>query len=146
MRCSRQGLELIKRFEGFSARPYLCPAGKLTIGYGHVIRPAEKFSDNGITEEAATALLVRDISLWEETINRLVTVTINQNQFDALVSFIHNIGARAFEKSTLLRRLNQGAMQRAAAEFSRWTYSNGCKLEGLVRRRAAESTLFSQYS
>ena len=139
MQTSEQGIALIKQCEGFSAKPYLCPAGKNTIGYGHVIRPGEYF--NIISEPDAEKLLMNDVKEPEQAINRLVTAEINQNQFDALVSFIYNVGAAAFENSTMLRLIN-AENPIASAQFDRWVYANGMPLNGLIARRAAEKALF----
>jgi len=143
MQTSEQGLALIRQSEGFSAHVYLCPAGKNTIGYGHVIADGEQYPDSGISEQDAETLLIQDVNATEQAINRLVTITINQNQFDALVAFTYNIGAGAFEKSTLLQLLNAGDSAGAAEQFSRWVYCNGTVLQGLVTRRAAERVLFT---
>jgi lysozyme len=142
MRVSEQGLELIKQFEGFSAEPYYCPGGKLTIGYGHVMTDGESSFIEKITKEHAEELLRLDTQYAENAICNLVTQPLSQNQFDALVSFIYNIGSAAFEKSTLLRLLNAGDMNGAAKQFGRWIYAAGHKLEGLVRRRVAEAEFF----
>jgi lysozyme len=142
MRISQQGIAMIKKFEGFSAHAYVCPAGKLTIGYGHAIRPSEDFTDKTIDQNEAELLLENDIHYAEQAINRLVSVPVSQNQFDALTSFIYNIGAHAFENSTLLRALNKGDFILASKQFSRWIYYNGNKISGLVVRRAAEAALF----
>lgn len=142
MHISEQGIALIRRCEGFSAEPYYCPAGKRTIGYGHVIREGEKFPEKGITEEEATDILLRDIEVIEQAIERLVNVPVSQFQFDALVAFVFNVGIYAFEKSTLLRLLNASDYKGAANEFGRWVYAGGRRLEGLVNRRAREAALF----
>lgn len=142
MQTSEQGIALIKRFEGFSAAPYFCPAGKPTIGYGHVIRQGEAFPYLGISEQQATSLLKQDLIPVENTLKKRVVYPINQCQFDALASFIYNAGIQAFEKSTLLRILNQGDVPSAAAQFNRWVYAAGKPLEGLKKRREAEKSLF----
>jgi lysozyme len=142
MQTSNAGLELIKKFEGFSATPYYCLASKLTIGYGHVILSKESFPRAGISKSEATILLKQDVSASERAINRLVTTPLLQNQFDALVSFVYNIGAQHFEKSTLLRFLNDNSMELAAKEFSRWVFAGGLMQKGLVRRRKAEKLMF----
>lgn len=144
MQTSPSGLALIKRFEGFSALPYRCPAGKMTIGYGHVIRPTDVFEQGCVTEETAETLLKQDIAYVERIITRAVLTPINPNQFDALVSLAYNIGIEAFVNSTLLRLLNEGNPEAAAAQFARWTYAGGRKLDGLVQRRAAEAALFRE--
>jgi lysozyme len=104
MRISQNGLNLIKQHEAFRAEPYLCPARKLTIGYGHVILPGEKFTS--ITLQQAEDLLRKDAALTEICINKYVKVPLTQNQFDALASFIFNVGRRNFLASTMLRKLN----------------------------------------
>lgn len=142
MRISEQGIALITRFEGFSPKPYLCPAGKPTIGYGHVIGAGERFSPYGISRKEAEALLFKDIEKAEGAVLKLVRMPLSQGQFDALVSFTYNVGQQAFGKSKLLRFINQGMPGAAAGEFSRWVYSQGRMLHGLAKRRDAESTLF----
>jgi lysozyme len=141
---SEQGLALIRQFEGFSAKPYLCPAGKPTIGYGHLIKNGDFPGE--ISKIEAEKLLKQDVMVAESAIFQLVKVELTQNQLDALVSFIYNIGTKAFEKSTLLRKINEKKPEEAAGQFSRWVYGNGRKLPGLIARRAAESKLFSEIS
>src|SRR4051812_8929453 len=123
MKISAQGLALIKEYEGFSAVPYLCPAGRKTVGYGHVICPGEEY-DGGISQDKAEILLIQDVTKTAQAVNCLVKVAINQSQFDALVSFSYNIGTQTFEKSTLLRILN-AENPGVAAQFARWVYING---------------------
>lgn len=141
---SAVGLELIKRFESFSAAPYLCPANKLTIGYGHVILPRDN-NPTTITHEQATDLLRADCEI-AETYIRAVTKTLspalNQNEFDALVSLVFNIGVGNFSHSTLLKHLKAGEKALAAEEFKLWNKSGGKALAGLSVRRAAEYMLF----
>ena len=138
---TEKGLELIKKFEGFVPSEYVCPAGKRTIGYGHVVRETESFPPE-LTEREAEELLKEDLGAAEEAVIRFVDVPLTPNQFDALVSFVFNVGAGRFERSMLLRRLNAGDYAGAAKEFLQWVYGNGQKLEGLVRRRRAEKALF----
>lgn len=140
MKTSQRGIDLIRELEGFSAKPYLCPAGKSTIGYGHAIQPGELFER--ISQEEAEALLIKDIKWAETAVNTQVESDLTQNQFDALVSFVYNIGANAFRLSTMLRLLNSGDYNGAARQFSRWINSNGKPLNGLVRRRQMERALF----
>jgi len=143
MRTSDAGLQFIANFEGFSAVPYLCPASLKTIGYGHVIRANEHFTS--ITEDEARKLLHSDVASSENAVTRLIQVTMNQNQFDALVSFTFNIGAGALQQSTLRRKLNRGEYVNAANELLRWVYTYKpikTKLPGLVLRRIAERRLF----
>ncbi|MDX2073502.1 MAG: lysozyme [Alphaproteobacteria bacterium] len=143
MKISENGLLLIKRFEGFSATPYLCPAGKLTIGYGHVLAP--HLLRGPVTIKEAEKLLLADLAPVEAAINRLVVAPLTQNQFDALCSLTYNIGVGAFAKSTLLRLLNTTNHQPSTTnQFSRWVYGGGKRLAGLEKRRRAEMELFQQ--
>lgn len=120
-------------------KAYTCPAGVLTIGYGHTknVQPGQV-----ITEEEAEALLRADCADAEAAVARLVKVPLNQSQFDALVSFTFNVGAGNLERSTLLRRLNAGNYERAADEMLRWDRGGGRVLKGLTLRRDAERALF----
>lgn len=142
MKASQQAIELIKRFEGFSSKPYICPGGVVTIGYGTTmgITPDSK----PISESKAESLLRRDLVSFEDDINRLVRVPLQQSQFDALCSFIYNIGTTAFSKSTLLRALNKGKYDQVPYELARWNKAGGKVLSGLTRRRAAEAALWSE--
>lgn len=140
---SEPGLALLRQFEGFSPAAYICPAGKRTIGYGHVIMAGEEFPETGISENQANLLLKHDVNKAEQAICRLVTVSLKQCQFDALVCFAYNVGNQAFENSTLLRLLNAGNLGAAAGQFSRWAYAGGRKIPGLAARRAAETALFT---
>ena len=103
---SRQGLDLICRFEGFSPIIYMCPAGYPTIGYGHLITEAnkEQFLD-GVDEDEALDLLRQDVAVAERAVLRLISVPLTQGQFDALVSFTFNLGAGALQRSTLRRKV-----------------------------------------
>ena len=132
-------VSLIKEFEGLYLEAYLCPANKWTIGYGHTktVRPGMK-----ITERGAEELLRQDLAWCEDAVRENVKVPLTQNQFDALVSFVFNVGEGAFKKSTLLKKLNAGDYEGAANELLRWTRGGGKVLKGLVRRREAERQLF----
>lgn len=141
MKVSDAGLGIIKRFEGFQPHWYTCPAGKLTIGYGHVKRQSDGVKAP-LTEEQATALLRRDAAIAECDVHLLVKVPLAQCQFDALVSFAFNLGAANLKSSTLLRKLNAGDHAGAAREFGRWVNSNGKPLAGLIARREAERAMF----
>ena len=147
MKTSQSGIDLIKSFEGFSSSMYYCPAGKPTVGYGHVILPGEKeLSCSKITNEQAEALLRADLLPRENAVNRLVKVSISQEKFDALVSFVYNIGEANLEKSTLLKKINANDFIGAGEEFVRWNKSTvGGKLielPGLTKRRLVEKSLF----
>jgi lysozyme len=135
-------VELVKRFEGFRAKPYLCPAGVATIGYGHT--EGVSMSDPPITREAAAELLERDLAVFAAGVARLLTVPVAENQFDALVSFAYNVGLGNLQRSTLLRKVNAGDLAGAAREFAKWTKAKGVELPGLVKRRAAERALFEE--
>ena len=145
MEASKKGLDLIKEFEGFRSETYICPTGHPTIGYGHKLKPGEEFPV-GITRDKADALLREDVAGTETGVENAAKVALNQNQFDALVSFAFNVGIGNLIRSTLLRKLNMGDYDGAAEEFGRWVYGtvNGEKqrLPGLIRRREAETELF----
>ena len=138
---SQEGIDLIKNFEGCRLKAYKCPAGIWTIGYGHTSGVKE---GQVITLEQAEQFLRQDLKRFETSVRNLVTVPIKQNQFDALVSFAYNLGATALSTSTLLKKLNNSDYNGAALEFDRWVYANGNKLNGLIRRRAAEKELFTK--
>jgi lysozyme len=140
MRISQNGLDLIKQHESFSSVPYFCPAGKLTIGYGHRVLSGENFTS--ITEAEAEDLLRKDANIAENCINNAVKVAVTQNQFDALASLAFNIGCRSFTGSTLLKFLNAQDYRGAANQFLRWKYAGGIVLSGLVNRRNLERQLF----
>lgn len=132
--------DLIARWEGFRTEAYLCPAGVWTIGYGHTGPDVEK--GMRISQSAALLLLEADIQPAASAVRAAARVKLNQNQFDALVSFVFNVGAGAFGDSTLLGLLNKGDFAGAAEQFGRWNKSGKVVLPGLVRRRAAERELF----
>ena len=144
---SDEGLNLIKRFEGFSKTVYICPAGYPTIGYGHVVLDQEiqSFAE-GMSEEQATDLLRQDVAIAEHAVVRHINVPLSDGQFDALVSFTFNLGSGALQRSTLRRKLNRLEYKLAANEFSRWVWAGGKRLKGLVRRRQAEAELFNTIS
>ena len=148
---SAQAQNLIKSFEGLAKvgtdgviRSYRCPAGRWTIGWGHTkgVRSGMK-----ITEEEAQAFFLEDIVAFEKAIKRQVKVPLSQNQFDALVCLVYNIGEGNFSKSTLLKKLNRGLYDEVPEQILRWNKAtldgNLQTLRGLTRRRTAESALFS---
>ena len=139
MNVSETGIELIKKFEGCVLKAYKCPAGVWTIGYGHTSGVKE---GQTITKAQAKELLIQDLRPFEIGVNNLVNVPLNQNQFDALVSFCYNLGTGNLKNSTLLKLLNKGDYNGAAEQFDHWIYAGGKKLNGLVKRRAAEKKLF----
>lgn len=139
MQISINGLNLIKEFEGLKLRAYQCSANIWTIGYGHT---ADVSANDVITEEKALSFLRQDVADSERAVNQYVHVPLTQNQFDALVSFVFNMGAGNFRTSTLLKKLNSGDDDGAAQEFGRWIHAGGKALAGLIRRREAERALF----
>lgn len=145
MKMSMNGIALIQASEGLKLKPYLCPAGVPTIGYGSTMYENGahvKLSDPAITKEGAIAILFHQLIGYENAVNRYVKAPLNQNQFDALVDFAYNSGIGALQKSTLLKKLNSGDYVGAAKEFDKWVYGGGKKLGGLVKRRANEKALF----
>lgn len=139
MKTSDRGLDLIRFFEQLRLTAYRDAVGVLTIGYGHTANVRE---GQRITEAQADAFLAEDVSWAEDAVLNGVTTPLTQNQFDALVSLVFNIGAGAFATSTIRRLLNAGLYREAAEEFPRWRYAKGKVLAGLVNRRAKERELF----
>ncbi|MES9843245.1 MAG: lysozyme [Candidatus Sedimenticola sp. 6PFRAG5] len=140
---TQEGLDLIKRFEGFSPTIYICPAGYQTIGYGHVVRNEEKERfDAGIDQEQGEELLRRDAQVAERAVLRLITVPLTDGQFDALVSFTFNLGSGALQRSTLRRKVNRAEHDEVPDQLIRWVWAGGKRLKGLARRRAAESAVY----
>jgi lysozyme len=146
MQLSQSGLEFIASFEGYhralpngDCTTYYCPAGVLTIGYGCTegIREGEVW-----TKQQAQDRFRIELAKHEAAVTRLTTVELNQNQYDALVSFSYNCGAGALQTSTLLKKLNAGDYEGAARQFPSWNKGGGKVLPGLVRRRADEASLF----
>ncbi|HFZ1900062.1 TPA: lysozyme [Serratia marcescens] len=144
MNISKNGIELIKRFEGLELKAYPDSVGVWTIGYGWTQAVDGKKIAPGMRIDQATAdrLLKCGVVQYEQGVNQLVKVRITQGQFDALVSFAYNLGLRSLSTSTLLRKLNDGDKQGAADEFGRWVNAGGKRLDGLVTRRAAERRMF----
>ena len=140
------GIELIKKFEGFMSKPYKCPAGVPTIGYGATFYPDGKkvtMSDKAITEAEGTALLASMLTKFEQYVDSYCIDTITQNQFDALVSFCYNLGPNNLKTSTLLKKVNANPNDETIrAEFMKWTKAGGKVLKGLVTRRTAEADLY----
>ena len=146
MKISENGLNLIKQFEGLSLKPYLDAVNIPTIGFGNTYYEdgtKVTLKDKPITEERATQLLEFIANkTFSENINKVVKVPLNQNQFDALVSFAYNIGNKNFNWSTLLKKLNLSNYEGCSLEFGRWNQANGKILNGLVLRRQKEKELF----
>ena len=139
METSKTGIDLIKHFEGCELTAYKCPAGVWTIGYGHIKGVSEGMT---ITQEQAEEMLRDEMAEYEGYVNRLVTVELNQNQFDAMVSWVYNLGGGNLASSTLLKVLNAGDYDGVPAQMMRWNKAGGKVLEGLTRRRQAEADLF----
>lgn len=141
MQVSERFNGLLERLEGFRSTPYRDTGGVWTIGFGHAIKKGEHFTS--ITREQALALLNEDSAFAQNAVNDCVTVPLEQHQFDALVSFVYNVGERAFKGSNLLKRLNKGQCQEVPTELRRWRFDNGHPVPGLSRRREAEIDIFT---
>ncbi len=137
---NQAGIDIIKTFEGLHLTPYLCPAKVWTIGYGHTRTVRAGLV---ITEDDALRLLREDLRFVERTVQRLVTVTLGDNQFSSLASFTFNVGSGNFENSTLLKLLNRGWYEQVPAQLMRWNRAGNEVLGGLSRRRAAEAKLWN---
>jgi lysozyme len=142
MQISQEGIALIKKFEGCKLESYKCAAGVWTIGYGSTDGITKGMS---ISQERADMLLLEDIQKFEQAVNDLVEVSLNQNEFDALVSWTFNLGPTNLKNSTLLKVLNSTHKDwnDIPKQIKRWNKANGKVLEGLVRRREAEALLFT---
>jgi lysozyme len=141
MEVSQQGLELIKRSEGFRGRIYKDANGFPTIGYGHRVTAQQAWPD-GIAEPEAAAILAADIREAEQAVQRLVRVPLTQGQFDGLVDFCFNLGAKRLAASTLLADLNLGRYNAAAEQLLLWDHAGARELPALSARRQAEFQLW----
>ena len=139
MKISLEGLSLIKKFEGCRLEAYYCSGGVLTIGYGHT--GGVKETDT-ITQEEADKLLKGDILKFEQYVEDNVMVELDQSQFDALVAWTFNLGPGNLRESTMLTKLNNEDYESVPFEMRRWNKAGGKTLDGLIRRRQAESLLF----
>ncbi|HTW79852.1 MAG TPA: lysozyme [Terracidiphilus sp.] len=142
MELSAEGIELIKKSEGFRARVYLDVEGFPTIGYGHRLVHPETFP-NGISAEQGTAILLNDVREAEQAVARLVKPQLTQGQFDALVDFVFNLGQTRLAQSTLLRELNAGNFALAGEQLLRWDHAGAKENAGLKARREAELHLWN---
>lgn len=146
MKLNDKGYDLIKRFEGYSDRPYLCAAGKPTISYGLTYYPNGKkvtMKDSKITKEEGDEMFYKIVSNFAADVLKLVKSNITVNQLNALTSFAYNVGVANLQKSTLLKLVNinpNDAM--IAKEFLKWNKAAGKELKGLTNRRIAESALY----
>jgi lysozyme len=155
MQMSENGLELLKQWEGFKLAVYKDSAGLPTIGVGHLLTKSELAAGKiviggvpvqyagGLTDQQALDLLSQDVVPAEKAVNTSVTVELNQNQFDALVSFTFNVGVGAFTGSTLVKVLNQAQYDQVPTQLLRWTRAGGKVVQGLVNRRQNEIDLWN---
>lgn len=145
---NKAGSDLIKSFEGLSLKPYLDSVGVATIGYGTTLYPNGKrvtMQDPVITTGDASQFLIHEIEQKATAVSNMVKVSINDNEYAALVCFAYNVGVGALQGSTLLKLLNAGTDRVAVADqFLRWNKAGGKELPGLTRRRQAERSLFLQ--
>lgn len=155
MKFSDKGVGILKDLEGFKPKPYFCSAGKKTIGYGHKIKEGETFTE--ITEDEAGLVLKQDVAPIEKFINVHVSALVTQNQFDALVMFIYNIGSTAFLNSQVFQNLKNKMYDEATDPWSKWINVSKCvkcdetgkmikkliPVEGLINRRKIEIQLFN---
>lgn len=143
---SPKGLNLIKKYEGLSLKPYLCPAGLPTIGYGATYYPngmKVKMSDKSISEYEASTMLSNMLAHYEKSVDSFTRDDINQNQFDALVSFAYNCGVGNLKSSTLLKKVNANPKDPLIGnEFLKWNKGGGKVLKGLTNRRKEELNLY----
>lgn len=146
VKSSSAGIELIKSFEGFFSKPYLCPANVPTIGYGATYyEDGHKVSlkDSPIDEQRATQLLMNVLVSYEKAVDSFCRDDITQHQFDALTSFAYNVGTNALKNSTLLKLVNNNPSDpEIRTQFMRWNKAAGRVLKGLTRRRQAEADLY----
>lgn len=146
MKLNSKGYDLIVKHEGLSLKPYLCPAKIPTIGYGNTYYPNGKrvtLLDEPITKEYALEIFKEIADRFAKAVSKLVVVPLNQNQFNALVSFAYNVGMANFQKSTLLKKVNKNKDDISIElEFNKWVYAKGVKLNGLVKRRKDESNIY----
>ena len=145
MQASINCLNIIKKFEGLSLKPYLDVVNVPTIGYGSTHYEngiAVTLKDPSIIKDRAISLMINTLANYVSAVNRMVHVPLNQNQFDALIDFAYNAGIGALQTSTLLRLLNAHDYNGASEEFSKWIHADGKVSQGLVTRRELERKLF----
>ena len=141
MKLGEKGTEILKYFEGCKLTAYQDSVGVWTIGYGHTKGVHDGMT---ITQEQAEQMLLTELEEYEGYIENMVTVPLTQNQFDALVVWVYNLGPTNFKNSTLLKELNAGNYNAASTEIKRWNKAGGKVLAGLVKRREAEAQLFNE--
>lgn len=155
MKMSVNGKKLLSQWEGVRNKVYKDVAGLPTIGVGHLLTEEQLSSgrinidgeaiefDAGLSDDQVIALLSQDLNRFEQTVSNKVQVPLTQNQFDALVAFTFNIGVSAFEKSTLLKVVNQGHYEQVPEQLRRWVKAGGKTVTGLVNRREHEISLWN---
>lgn len=141
MNFSRNGIDLLEQLEAFSEHPYKDIGGVDTIGYGTVMHPD---TPAHMTPAIAEMYLLQATDVTEHALTGLIKVLLNQNQYDALVIFVYNIGVHAFAQSTMLKLINQNDLNGAAQQFVRWVYAKGHPSAGLLHRRNIEKDLFEK--
>ncbi len=146
MKTSPNGLQLIRKYEGYKSTPYRCPAGLYTVGYGHVIGNGLQLPDEWnrtLSLGEINELLRTDLARFERGVLRYCPVYLTQSQFDSLVSFSFNLGVGVLQRSTLRQKLNRGDYDGAAKVLLKYNKAGGVVLKGLTRRRQAEYRLFT---
>ena len=145
MKISQTGVDLIRRFEGCKLKPYLCPAGYWTVGYGHVIGNGKTKPEKQLyTQEEVNELLRTDLARFEQGVLRYCPVHLTQFEFDSLVSFSFNLGLGVLQRSTLRRKILRQDKQAAARNILKYNKAGGQVLKGLTRRREAEYRMFTK--
>ena len=145
MKISQAGIDLIRRFEGCKLKPYLCPAGYWTVGYGHVIGNGKTKPEKQLyTQEEVNEFLRTDLARFEQGVLRYCPVHLTQFEFDSLVSFSFNLGLGVLQRSTLRRKILRQDKQAAARNILKYNKAGGQVLKGLTRRREAEYRMFTK--
>ena len=139
LKTSQEGISLIKSFEGCELSAYRCSANVPTIGYGHTAGVSD---GDTCTLEEAEEMLTEDLVEFENYVKKYVETDLEQNQFDSLVAWVYNLGPKNLSESTLLKELNAGKLEEVPRQMKRWNRAGGQVLDGLIRRREAESRLF----
>ena len=139
LKTSQEGISLIKSFEGCELSAYRCSADVPTIGYGHTAGVSD---GDTCTLEEAEEMLSDDLVEFENYVKKYVETDLEQNQFDSLVAWVYNLGPSHRAESTMLKELNAGNLEEVPRQMKRWNRAGGQVLDGLIRRREAESRLF----
>tara|TARA_R100001443_G_scaffold112150_2_gene125470 strand:- start:2605 stop:3060 length:456 start_codon:yes stop_codon:yes gene_type:complete len=139
LKTSQEGISLIKSFEGCELTAYRCSADVPTIGYGHTSGVSD---GDTCTQEEAETMLAEDLVEFEDYVKKYVETNLQQNEFDALVAWTYNLGPANLKESTMLKELNSGNFEEVPRQMKRWNRAGGEVLDGLIRRREAESRLF----